>query len=57
MNMAKHKTIMPYTTKLFVHKLLAGSMMVHSGDIDVSPGITYLLSMEVNVSINLLTLQ
>lgn len=57
MNMAKHKTITPCTTKSFVYKLLAGSMVVHSGDIDVSPGITYLLSMEVNVSINQLTLQ
>ena len=56
MNMAKHKTITPCTTKSFVYKLLAGSMVVHSGDIDVSPGITYLLSMEVNVSINQLTL-
>ena len=30
-------------------------MVVHSGDIDVSPGITYTLSMEVNVSINQFT--
>ena len=55
--MAKHKTIvMTCTTTSFLHKLLAGSMVVHSGDIDVSSGITYTLSMAVNVSINQLTL-